>query len=125
MLDELADHNVTMAVISNKNEALCHLILKALGVDHLFTAVCGGDTLPDRKPSPLPLQHVMSLCTMSPGATVMVGDSINDIEAGQRAGITTIGCLWGFAASGELSTARYVAESPQEVSSIIINGLPP
>jgi phosphoglycolate phosphatase len=122
MLDTLADGNITMAVISNKNEALCHLILKALSIDHLFSAVCGGDTLSERKPSPLPLLHIMSHYSMHPAATVMIGDSINDMQAGFQAGVATIGCRWGYATEDELSTANAVAVTPLDIVEIIFNG---
>ena len=71
------------------------------------------------KPSPLPLAKVIDEFGCSPAEVIMVGDSINDIQAGNRAGITTIGCSWGYGGSGELHGADFQAASPTEIAGII------
>jgi phosphoglycolate phosphatase len=55
----------------------------------------------------------------SPADAVMVGDSINDIQAGNRAGIATIGCRWGYGGAEELSGASHQAITLTEIYSII------
>ena len=119
LLQRLADTPLRMAVISNKNEDLSRLILKSLGVAGFFDRIAGGDTFQEMKPSPLPLLKVIENLGHSPAHAVMVGDSINDIQAGNRAHITTIGCTWGYGNPGELCGADYRATSPTEVYSII------
>jgi phosphoglycolate phosphatase len=119
LLQQLASDSIRMAVISNKQEALSRLILKALGVDAFFDIIAGGDTFPEMKPSPLPLKRVIDGFCRSPAEAVMVGDSINDIQAGNRAGITTIGCRWGYGGAEELYGADYQAACPADISSII------
>ncbi|NVN92349.1 MAG: HAD family hydrolase [Desulfuromonadales bacterium] len=52
----------------------------------------------------------------------MVGDSSNDIQAGMRAGITTIGCSWGYGNPEELQGANFLAASCHEVGRILLNG---
>lgn len=123
VLHELAAQNIRMAVISNKNEALCALLLESLRVRHLFENICGGDTYPERKPSPLPLLNMADRLGIAPNECVMVGDSINDIQAGEQAGIYSIGCTWGYGSSEELSVASTVAHTPQELLAIIAAGL--
>lgn len=119
LLQQLADSNIRMAVISNKQEALSRLILKTLEVDAYFDIIAGGDTFSEMKPSPLPLERVSDTLGCSLTDTVMVGDSINDIQAGNRAGIITIGCRWGYGDTEELSTADYQAASLADVFGII------
>lgn len=119
LLQQLAAGGIRMAVISNKQEALSRLILKALGIDGFFDIIAGGDTFSEMKPSPLPLVRVMDEFCISPAEAVMVGDSINDIQAGIRAGITTIGCSWGYGGAEELCGADYQAASAADVSGII------
>ena len=119
LLQQLADSGLRMAVISNKQEALSRLILKTLEIDAFFDIIAGGDTYPEMKPSPLPLARVIGELGCSPAEAVMVGDSINDIQAGNRAGITTIGCCWGYGDSGELLGADFQASSPAEIAAII------
>jgi phosphoglycolate phosphatase len=119
MLTQLHAAGITMAVISNKHESLSRLILHALGIHDLFDNISGGDTFSEKKPSPLPLLSVMELLGSSPEQSCMVGDSINDIEAGNAAGITTIGCRWGYGTAEELYSATHLADSVSELVTIL------
>lgn len=118
-LENLASQGIIMAIISNKNESLCRLLLETLGVEQYFSIICGGDTFPELKPSPSPLLYVVNHLGLTPDQTIMVGDSINDIVAGNRARIATIGCKWGFGDTEELRDATYRASSCKEVFDII------
>jgi phosphoglycolate phosphatase len=71
------------------------------------------------KPSPLPLLRVIEQLGAAPEEAVMVGDSINDIQAGRLAGIRTIGCSWGYGNPEELDVADYLADTCGDVFSII------
>jgi len=122
-LHELSARGIKMAVISNKNEDLSSLILQTFGINGLFESVCGGDTYPERKPSPLPLLNVTDILGVAPGECVMVGDSINDMQAGQRANIASIACTWGYGSAEELTGADAFACSPQELLAVITAGL--
>ena len=119
LLQQLSDDGIRMAVISNKQEALSRLILKTLEVDSFFDIIAGGDTFPEMKPSPLPLVRVIDELGCNPADAVMVGDSINDIQAGNRAGITTIGCRWGYGDSRELSGAGFRADSCSDIIDLL------
>ncbi len=119
-LEMLAARNISLAAISNKNEALSKLILEALRIDSFFDIICGGDTFEEMKPSPLPLLKVVEHFAVPASCTVMVGDSINDVQAGIRAGITTIGCSWGYGNQEELREANYVAASCHEVAQLLL-----
>ena len=119
LLQQLTADGIRLAVISNKNESLSRLILKTLKVDKYFDIIAGGDTFPEMKPSPLPLERVIEEFSCSPTKVVMVGDSINDIKAGNQAGIITIGCRWGYGNSEELSAAGFFANSCSDIINII------
>ncbi len=119
LLDRCAARGITLAVISNKNEALSTLLLQTLGLAHLFVRVCGGDSFPERKPSPLPLLQVMQELAVEPDQCLMIGDSSNDITAGRAAGITTIGCAWGYGSDRELAEADYLIQEPEQLLSYI------
>jgi len=121
-LRELAARNIKLAIISNKNENLSALILENLGIHALFERICGGDTFPERKPSPLPLLKVAEKLGLAPDECVMVGDSCNDIQAGQRANITSIACTWGYGSAEELAGADIFARTPQELLAVITAG---
>jgi phosphoglycolate phosphatase len=120
VLDTLSNNKLRMAVISNKNEELSRLVLKSLSIDRYFETVCGGDTFPEMKPSPLPLQIIANSIGAAPRETVMIGDSINDIQAGREAGAITIGCTWGYGNLPELGDADYLADSCDNLLEILM-----
>jgi phosphoglycolate phosphatase len=115
----------SLAVVSNKNEALCRKLLDTLGIGHHFAAVLGADSLPERKPSPLPLLHLMERFGAGPGETAIIGDSRNDILAGQGAGIIVVGCRYGYGEEAELTAADFRIAAFAELPSLPPFGSPP
>ena len=85
---------IPLAVITNKNEVLAVKLLEALGLSDYFSLVLGGDSLPEKKPSPVPLLHA---------AEVLGVDSRNDILAAKAAGCPSIGVTFGYGDMAELS----------------------
>jgi phosphoglycolate phosphatase len=100
-----------LAVVSNKNVALCRRVLTTLEVDGYFECVIGADSLQARKPSPEPLLKVLSDLGVSAERAVIVGDSINDIAAGKGAGIVTVGCTYGYGDRAEIADADYLVDT--------------
>src|SRR6185369_16015492 len=72
MLENLAAGGTRMAIISNKGAELSRLILNTLAIDGFFEVICGGDTFPEMKPSPLPLIRVMERFSISSNEVFMV-----------------------------------------------------
>ena len=96
-LDALAARGVTLAVATNKREAISRELLDRLGLAHHFAAVIGGDTLgPDRmKPAPDPLLEMVARC--GGGRAAFVGDSRFDVAAARAAEMPVVACAFGFA----------------------------
>lgn len=95
-LKQLADAGFTLALVTNKPIRFVPKILASFGWDGLFTEVLGGDSLPTKKPDPAPLLHVCKQIGVSPAQAVMIGDSKNDILAGQNAAMDTLGLSYGY-----------------------------
>ena len=95
-LHELHEAGFVLALITNKPERFIAPILSHFGVLALFTSTVGGDSLAEKKPSPLPLLHVAHTLDIAPSASVMVGDSRHDIAAGKAAGFTTVALPYGY-----------------------------
>ena len=88
--------DVTVCVITNKNEVLAAELLKQLNLDGYFSLVLGGDSLTEKKPSPLPLQHAAEVLGIDVANMLMVGDSKNDIIAAKAAGCFSVGITFGY-----------------------------
>lgn len=111
ILTALRQAGFVMVVVTNKNESLSRSLLAILGLDGFFQGIYGADSLPARKPSPEPLLHVMTSLGFTPDATVMVGDSVNDMAAGIAAGVLTVGCTWGYGDDAELAEADWLIDT--------------
>lgn len=107
-----------LAVVTNKNEVLAAALLQQLGLADYFSLIIGGDTLPQKKPAALPLQHTAAVLGVDCGHLLMVGDSANDILAAKAAGCPSVGVRWGYADMDAL--AQDAATRPD----LIIDSLP-
>lgn len=121
MLETLRNKGFRLAVVSNKNEAHSRMILESLGIRDRFENISGGDTFPEIKPSPLPLLRVIEQLGVAAHECIMVGDSINDIQAGNLAGIVTVGCRWGYGSSEELNQSLFIADSCNDLVRTTMN----
>jgi len=75
-LDHLASiPDLTIGCVTNKPEAFTIPLLKSLGLADRFEIVLSGDSLPEKKPHPLPLLHAAEKFGVRPEDAVMVGDS--------------------------------------------------
>ncbi|MDX1571059.1 MAG: phosphoglycolate phosphatase [Xanthomonadales bacterium] len=92
-------------VVTNKPEWLARPLLDALGLLSRSAVLVGGDTLPERKPHPLPLIHAAAACGTAPQACLYVGDDERDVISGRAAGMTTAIALWGYILPGEEPSA--------------------
>lgn len=107
------------AVISNKTESLTCQVLESLHLKHYFEHIVGGDTFPQKKPSPEPVHNVLAHFRATADETILVGDSIYDIEAGRSAGVKTVAVTYGYGFPGFDSYADFRIESIRELPEII------
>ena len=88
MLDELRNAGHPLGLCTNKpGEPLRHT-LAAANLDTTFDIVVAGDTLPNRKPDPAPLRHI--LAELGATTCIYVGDSETDAETAARARVPFI-----------------------------------
>lgn len=95
-LTGLAARGIALALCTNKPIDATERLLDQLEIAALFQAVAGGDSYPTKKPDPMPVRGLLARLGVAPAAGAMVGDSSNDIKAGQAAGLTTIAVSYGY-----------------------------
>ena len=98
-----------MAICTNKPSALVPPLLQHLGIEHFFAHIIGGDSLPQRKPAPEPLQHVAALLGQAVTGCLMVGDSATDLYAANNAGMPIVLVRYGYRRDLDLDAADAVA----------------
>ena len=95
-LETLQVTGYELVCITNKAEVFTLPLLEGLGLNGYFKLVISGDSLPRRKPDPLPLLHACEFFSITPDQGVLVGDSVNDTEAARAAGMPVICVTYGY-----------------------------
>lgn len=84
------------ALITNKAEQFLPDLLANFEISDYFDLVLGGDTLAKNKPDPMQVNYALEHFCCDKTQAVMVGDSKNDILAGQNAGLVSIALTYGY-----------------------------
>ena len=96
LLDAIEAAGCRWGIVTNKPEYLAVQLLPLLGWQRRCAVLVGGDTLPVRKPDPLPLLHAAMQLGLGAEDCVYVGDDERDILAARAAGMPSIAALWGY-----------------------------
>ena len=100
LLDALEADGVRWGIVTNKPEYLAKQLIPILGWSERCSVMIGGDSLPERKPHPLPLLHSAEIIGVAAHDCVYVGDDERDIVAARAAGMPSIVALWGYRLPG-------------------------
>lgn len=95
-LHALKEAGLRMACITNKAERFTHPLLKDTGLFGFFELILSGDSLPEKKPSPLPLLHACQVFGVEPAELLLIGDSLNDTQAARAAGCPVFCVPYGY-----------------------------
>ena len=96
LLELLAAEGAWLAICSNQSEESVRALLATFDLLGFFRQIVGGDTLPRRKPDPMPLRWIMEMAGASPTAAVMVGDSELDAQCAMRSGARAVIMAHGY-----------------------------
>lgn len=109
-------------VVTNKPAALTEPLLEYLGLSASAGAIVSGDTLPQRKPNPAPLELAARYLGVDPANCIYLGDAERDIVAGRAAGMRTIATSYGYIRPGE-DVAAWRADAtvdhPRKIAAMI------
>jgi phosphoglycolate phosphatase len=95
-LDYLKREGYRLGCVTNKAAQFTLPLLKDLGVHDEFEIIVAGDSLPKKKPDPLPLLHAAQQLGVKPGDAMMVGDSQSDVKAARAAGFQIVCMSYGY-----------------------------
>jgi phosphoglycolate phosphatase len=85
-----------LACVTNKSRAFTEPMLETAGLAPFFQEVVSGDSLPARKPDPLPLLHIAQRFGVPAQRLLVVGDSDNDTAAARAAGCPVVCVPYGY-----------------------------
>jgi HAD superfamily hydrolase (TIGR01509 family) len=86
---------------SRRSDGALH-ILKNFGLLDHFSAVVGIEHVAEAKPDPEPIHRTLEQLQVSADRAVMVGDTVDDMMAGKRAGLMAVGVTTGTTSRAEL-----------------------
>jgi len=116
LLGDMKAQGGTASVLTNKPYDLAKQILRLMGLCEFFPHIIGSDTLPVRKPDPAGILHLIDCTGIHAAKTLMIGDTLIDVETARQANVDACGVLWGFDPEGVLQgRPRYLAKGIQEI----------
>jgi len=119
LLQELHGAGYLLGIATSSGRDLPYL--DSWGVRELFAAVVGREDVAQRKPHPEAILQCLSALELEPSATLYVGDSPIDIEAGRAAGVVTVGVLTGTTTREGLAAAEpdHILETAADLPSLL------
>jgi phosphoglycolate phosphatase len=85
-----------LGCITNKVERYTLPLLKGIDLAKYFEIVLAGDTLPEKKPHPMPLLHTAKFFSIPIEQLLLIGDSLNDTIAARAAGCPVFCVPYGY-----------------------------
>jgi phosphoglycolate phosphatase len=95
-LERLTAQGFALACLTNKPRAFALALLQDKGLARHFRHVFGGDSFARAKPDPLPLLATCAALGSAPAATLVIGDSVNDVLAARAAGCPVVLVSYGY-----------------------------
>jgi phosphoglycolate phosphatase len=110
----------TLGVATGKSDRGLHGCLRLHGIFDRVVTLQTADGHPS-KPHPSMLERAMAEAGARPADTVMIGDTVYDIEMARTARCRAIGVAWGYHAPEELlaAGAEVVAGTPAELGEML------
>lgn len=95
-LDAMKAAGFRLGCITNKVERYTSPLLKGIGLAQYFDIVLSGDSLPEKKPHPMPLLHAAKFFDIPVERLLLIGDSLNDAVAARAAGCPVFCVPYGY-----------------------------
>ena len=103
---ELKRRGYRLGIVSSGTECRVVRELGALGLEGVFETLVCNEQMKNKKPHPEGLETALKLLGCLQEESGYVGDSPEDIEMGQRAGLLTVGVRSSYPTSWKLETSR-------------------
>lgn len=120
-IDFMKSAGYALGCITNKAARFTEPLLEHVGLRDDFGIVVSGDTLPRKKPDPMPLMHAAGHFGVAPEDALMIGDSVSDVKAARAAGFQIICTSYGYNHGEDIRDSRpdAVVDSLAELPSLL------
>ena len=117
LIKEFKSRNISWGIVTNKPEYYTHKLLKEININP-EVVICG-DTLEFNKPHPAPLLFACDKLSSLPSECLFVGDDINDMIAGKRAGMKTVAVDYGYGKIDSEWNYDYRIQNAEEILDLL------
>lgn len=100
-----ARDDVVLGIATGKSQRGVRRLLLEHDLQHCFVTIQTADDAPS-KPHPAMIRQAMTEAGADPLNTVMIGDTVYDLEMAQAAGVPAVGVDWGYHAKTDLQACR-------------------
>lgn len=117
LLRELRRRDWRVVLVTSAQDHELDALRRAIDADDAITATASSDDVSEGKPAPDPVHHALDLADAPVSGAVFVGDTVWDMKASVRAGVTCLGLLCGGIPRADLvgAGARAVYQNPAEL----------
>lgn len=117
VVKNLHEQGIRIGVVTTKMRLTTERGLKFVGLYDYIDAIVTIDDVINPKPHPEPVLMAMEQLGADPTSTIMVGDSVVDIESAEAAGAVSVGVAWSLKGAQKLreSGAQYVIDDMREL----------
>ena len=121
LLEILSTRKIPMLVFTNKDHDLAVIVCNALLKPYNFETILGRIDSRPRKPNPAGALLLAKQINISPAEMLYIGDTDNDMICAKRAGMPSVGVLWGFRTEKELreNGANFIVNEPKEIINLL------
>jgi phosphoglycolate phosphatase len=123
-LDAIEAGGAQLGIATGKGRRGLLAVLERHGLTQRFVTMQTGDIGPG-KPHPAMLERAMDEAGCTPEQTVMIGDTVFDMQMARSAGAVAIGVAWGYHDTAELreAGAHRLVESFPELARALTDGV--
>lgn len=123
MMLKLQEMGIKVTIFSNKPHDTAVKVSDALFPEGTVSLCYGAREGVKLKPDPQGVYQILSELGVEKEECLYIGDTSTDMETGKRAGLYTIGVLWGFRGRKELEDggADVIISHPAEIIDIVNN----
>lgn len=116
LLDALEDDGYVLAIVTSRSNRRFYDLISSNGLEGRFVSIKTADQGPG-KPNPFLLNEAMREAGVEVTDTVMIGDTIYDMQTGRNAGTGAVGVTWGVHPAADLveAGAHHVADEVDEL----------
>ncbi|WP_405851280.1 HAD family hydrolase [Streptomyces sp. NBC_00090] len=109
LLRALSGDGWKVVLVTSAKDRELKALRRAVDADDAITDTATSEDVEQGKPAPDPVRHALELVRVRPESAVFVGDSVWDMKAAARAGVTGVGLLCGGIPRGDLEEAGAAA----------------